>query len=663
MVEEPSTGPQPGDPQPKAAPAAAIDSGYGETWFTATGDSVAARPSLTHDIDVDVCIIGGGLAGLTTALEVARRGWSVAVLEARRVAWNASSRNTGFVRPGFYQRPETLVERVGADHARELWLLSQDGADYVRRAAVDIGGRDLIQGEGWLQVSKIDRAAVMSDAAERLRSLGADVELWPAQLVREKVKSPHYFQAIHFPTAFNIHPYNYALGLARLAEQAGARLFEATPAVSIDPAGVRKRVITAQGRVRASQIVFAGNIHLGAMLPEAADTLIPLHTFAIVTKPLGDTLAAALEYPGAVSDSESAGHHYRIVGGDRLMFAGRLATGPSNLDRHARWLRADLRRRFPQLGPVDIEHAWGGAIGVTVHGMPQIGEVSPGVWLASGFGGLGLNTSAMAATLISGAIVDGDDRFRLFEPFELIWSGGRMGRLVAKSFYSAHRSYEEWASRRSRRHELWLIENEPRLKKEAEEAAERARIRAEEAAVAEAARIEREKLEAEQAEIRRIERERIAAEKAEARRIRNEEKAAAKAEAARLKDEQRAAARAEKERIAAEKAEAKRVEAERLAAERAEAERIEMERRAAEQADAEQLEAAYRNAERVAENAARLIAEGSSVRSAPADGESATPEAPETSPSNADGSESEKPRTDSSEESGAQRRRGFWRRN
>lgn len=663
MVEEPSTGAQPVDPQPKAAPAVATDGGYGATWFTATGETAPVRASLTQDIDVDVCIIGGGVAGLTTALEVARRGWSVAVLEARRVAWNASSRNTGFVRPGFDQRPETLVERVGVDHARELWRLSQDGADYMRRTASELGGRDLVQGEGWLQISKIDRAGEMSDAAERLRSLGADVELWPAKLVREKIKSAHYFQAIHFPTAFNIHPYDYALGLARLAEQAGARLFEGTPALSIDPAGVRKRVITAQGRVRASHIVFAGNIHLGAMLPDAADTLIPLHTFAMVTKPLGDRLAAALEYPGAVSDSESSGHHYRIVGGDRLMFAGRLATGPSNPDRHARWLRADLRRRFPQLGQVDIDHAWGGAIGVTVHRMPQIGEVAPGVWLASGFGGHGLNTSAMAATLITGAIVDGDDRFRLFEPFELIWSGGRMGGVVAKYFYAAHRSYEEWASRRSRRNEVWRIENEPRLKKEAEEAAERARIRAEEAAVAEAARIEREKLEAEQAEIRRIERERISAEKAEARRIRAEEKAAAKAEAARLKEEQRAAARAEKERIAAEKAEAKRVEAERLAAERAEAERIEAERRAAEQAEAEQLETAYRNAERVAENAARLIAEGSSVRSAPADGGSPISAAPDVSPSTAGTSEPEQPLVDKSDEPATQPRRGFWRRN
>jgi glycine/D-amino acid oxidase-like deaminating enzyme len=531
---------------PMAAAAA-----YGETWFTANGGAIEPRGALTYDVDVDVCVIGGGLAGLTIALETARKGWSVAVLERERLAWNASSRNTGFVRPGFAQGAETLVARVGADQAREVWALSQDGVEYVRRTARDIGGTGIVQGEGFLHVSKIDRAPAMSDEAERLRGLGADIELWPASLVRTKVKSSQYFQAIHFPTAFSVDPYQYALGLAQLAEAAGARIFENTPATSIDLAGVRKRVVTPHGRVRAGQIVFAGNVHLGPILPDVAQTLIPLHTYVIVTKPLGEALATAIEYPGAVSDTDFADHHYRIVGGDRLMFAGRISTREANPRRHGRRLRADLRQRFPQLGQVDIDYAWGGAIGITVHRMPQIGEFTPGVWLASGFGGHGLNTTAMAAMLIAGAIVDGDDRFRLFEPFELVWAGGRAGRFVAKHFHSAYRRYEHWASLRSRKNEVWRIANEPRLKKEAEEAAERARIRAEEAAVAEAARIEREKAEAEQAELRRIERARIAAEKVEAKRIRAGQKAAAKAEAARVKEERRAAERAEKEQVEA----------------------------------------------------------------------------------------------------------------
>jgi glycine/D-amino acid oxidase-like deaminating enzyme len=656
--------PATGDSQPQGEPSAGpADTAYGETWFTATGAGARPRPSLTHDLDVDVCIIGGGLAGLTAARDVARKGWSVAVLEGRRVAWNASSRNTGFVRPGFAQAAHKLIERVGPDRARELWALSQDGVDSVRASIKDGRMRDVMQSEGWLHVSKIDRAQAISDEAELLRGLGADIEVWPTTLVRSKVKSHHYFQAIHFPTAFSIHPYNYALAMVQAAEEAGARIFEDTPAISIDPAGVRKRIVTPHGRIRTAHIVFAGNVHLGPIMPEVSQTLIPVHTFVMVTKPLGDNLAAALEYPGAVSDTDFADHHYRIVGGDRLMFAGRLSTREDKPHRYGRRLRADLKRRFPQLGPVEIEHAWTGAIGVTVHRMPQIGEVAPGVWLASGFGAHGLNTTAMAATLIAGAIVEGDDRFRLFEPFELVWAGGRIGRFVARRLYAVHRAYEQWASRRSRKKELWWIANEPRLKKEAEEAAERARIRAEQAVVAEAERIERERIEAEQAEVRRIERERIAAEKAEARRIRAEQRAAEKAEAARLKEERRAAARAEKERIAAEKAEAKRLaaeqlaadraEAERVAAERAEAERIEAEQLAAEEAEARRLEADRVAAERIeaAEAAVERLAEVTEAARLAAQDQAEVPAAASAEP------EPEQP-----EDAKPQRRRGFWRR-
>ena len=617
-MDQPNTSPAQDESQQDVAPPAAaadvaVDPAYGESWFTATGDTPQPRLPLTHDLDVDVCIIGGGLAGLTTALEMARHGWSVAVLEARRICWNASSRNIGCVRPGYAQTLQNIISRVGPDDARELWLLSQAGVDAVRRSIGESKKEGLLQSEGWLQVCKRDRARDIADEADLLRSYGADIEMWPKDLVRTKVKSPYYFQAIHFPNAFSIHTLDYALDLARRAEAAGARIFEETAALSIDPAGVRKRITTAHGRVRAAHIVLAGNVHLQPIVQKVAHTLIPLQTFAMVTKPLGEALAAAIDYPGAVSDSAFADHQYRIVGGDRLLFAGRVATPQANPRRHGARLRADLRARFPQLGAIDIEHAWGGTIGITVHMMPQIGEVAPGVWLASGFGGQGLNTSAMAASLISGAIMDGDDRYRLFEPFELIWSGGRLGGTVARKFHAAYRRFEEWESRRSRKHELWWIANEPRLKKEAEEAAERARIRAEEAAIAEAERIRRRKIEAEQAEIRRVERERIAAEKAEARRIRAEQKATTKAEAARLKEEQRAAVRAEKERVAAEEAEAARVVEEKRAAERAEAERAAAERPrsespAPEQTDAERLEVAYRNAERVAEYAARLAA-------------------------------------------------------
>lgn len=485
MSSDTASAQKPDEPQPIAV----SDAVYGDTYFAATRLATSDRPALTQDVDVDICVIGGGLAGLTTAYEMARRGWSVAVLESRRIAWNASGRNTGFVLPGFGQSADKIVERVGTEHARELWMLSQGGVDYVRQVIVDSEMQGIEPSDGWLHVSKTDQADRIKDDADLLRSLGADIEYWPENLVRSKLKSDRYFPAIHFPTALNIHPLNYAMGLAKLAEDAGVRIFEQTQALSIDPAGVRKRVVTANGRIRAARIVLAGNVHLGPLMPELSQTLIPVHTFVIVTKPLGAALAEAIEYPGSVSDTDWADSHYRIVGGDRLMWCGRMTVWDAHPQRFGRKLRRDLRRRFPQLADAEIDYAWAGALGLSVHRMPQIGELSPGVWLASGFGGHGINTTAMAGNLITRAIVEGDDRWRLFQPFELVWAGGRAGRIVLQTAYWGQRKYERLSSRRSRGSEVRRIRTEARLSKETELAAERERLQAD-ADAAEAARIE-----------------------------------------------------------------------------------------------------------------------------------------------------------------------------
>ncbi len=614
MASEPSEA-QPG---PAVAVPQKPDSVYGGSYFAANHAPTKNRPALSQDVDVDVCVIGAGLAGLTVAREVARKGWSVAVLETKHIAWNASGRNTGFVLPGFAQDAQTIVERVGIDAAREVWGLSQSGAEYVRQAISDGGMQGMERSDGWLYVSKTDRTAALRDQTELLRNLGADVEFWPETLVRSKLKCDTYFQAVHFPTAFSIHPLNYALGLAELAEAAGARIFENTAAVSIDPAGVRKRVMTAQGRVRAAHIVLAGNTHIGQLTPQLSRTLIPIHTFVIVTKPLGPELAETIDYPGAVSDTDRADNHYRIIGGDRLMWAGRMTVWDARPGRFGRRLRRDLARRFPQLKNAEVEFAWSGELGMTVHRMPQIGELSPGVWLANGFAGHGLNTTAMAGDLISRAVVEGDDRWRQFQPFELVWAGGRTGRIILQSGYWTRRQYDKWASKRARAKELRRIRMEPILKKRAELAEERARLFAERQEQEELARAERLRVAREQMAARLAEKARIAAERAEAKRIRDEQRAIERAEQAerqRILDEQRAVERAEAARVKAiQDAENARIRAEqdaenaRLKAEQKAARKAEKERLAAEKAEAKRLEAERLAAEKAAMEAARIVA-------------------------------------------------------
>ena len=145
-------------------------------WYEATAVARPARPRLNFDLDVDVCVIGAGLAGLTAAREIARRGWSVAVLEAGRVAWAASGRNTGFVLPGFPEHVDDMVERVGLDHTKQLWALSEQGVDYVSRTIDETGMLGVDPVPGWLHISKTDNDDELRAYIERLRWIGADVE-------------------------------------------------------------------------------------------------------------------------------------------------------------------------------------------------------------------------------------------------------------------------------------------------------------------------------------------------------------------------------------------------------------------------------------------------------------------------------------------------------
>ena len=403
-----------------------------ETFTSATNgpDGEPLRSRLSFDLDVDICVVGAGLAGLTVAVEAARLGASVAVLEGRHVGWNASGHQLGTVMPGYSLPVAELIERVGLDDARELWALSKLGADYVRAAATEEAMPGIALSEGALEVSNVDAGETL---ISRLQTLGedfeTDVEGWQVDRVREQLGTGRYFHGIHYPRAFQIDGRKYIHGLADQARRAGARIFEDTPVVSIDSSGIRKRIVTPSARLRASHIVLAGNVHLGATLQRLSATLLPVWRYAGVTEPLGERLGEVIAFRGSVADSDGI-DHFRIVDGDRLMWASPETTWDARPRRFGAAIARRITTIYPQLGPVAIAEVFGGAVGVTVHGMPQIGQLRKGLWVASGFGRQGLNTSAMAGQLIARSILWGDDRWRLFSPFELVWAGGATGRVA-----------------------------------------------------------------------------------------------------------------------------------------------------------------------------------------------------------------------------------------
>src|SRR4030081_2994008 len=263
------------------------------------------RSRLSFDLDVDICVVGAGLAGLTVALEAARLGASVAVLEGRHIGWNASGHQLGTVMPGYGLPIGDLIARIGFEDPRELWALSKEGAEYVRATASE----ELIPGialsEGALEVSNVD---VGDQLISRLQMLGEDfeteVEGWQVERVRDQLKTDHYFHGVYYPKAFQIDGRKYVHGLAALARRAGARVFLGKPGVGVGPSGIRMRIVTPSARLRASHIVLAGNIHLGAPLRRLSIPLLPVWRYAVMTALKAELAVEAIRSGGSVADSD-----------------------------------------------------------------------------------------------------------------------------------------------------------------------------------------------------------------------------------------------------------------------------------------------------------------------------------------------------------------------
>lgn len=426
------------------------------------GDLPAAEPraALSLDLDVEVCVVGGGLAGLTAAREAARNGMSVAVLEGQQIGWAASGHNLGSVLPGYGVPINDLIARVGLSHARELWKLAEAGGDDIRDT-IAASAPEIAMTPGALEVSTTDVGERLVGWLQTIGGeFGTEVEGWQIERVREALRTRRYFHALHFPKAFQIDGVRYLRTLASLAEQAGARIFENTPVISIDSAGIRKRIVTPSARLRATHIVLAGNIHIGTPALRLASTLMPLWRYAAVTEPLGERLDEAIAYRGSVLDDDGI-DHFRIVDNDRLVWSSPETTWRGKPERFGRMIRRRIATVFPQLAQAKIERVFSSAFGQTVHGMPQIGELRPGLWVASGFGRQGLNTAAMAGRLVAAGMSEGDDRWRLFSPFELVWAGGNAGRVagqfadgLARGRSAAAGALARWRERATAREKL-----------------------------------------------------------------------------------------------------------------------------------------------------------------------------------------------------------------
>jgi len=426
---------------------------YIDTYYNRTVTTAETYPQAAGHIQADVCVVGGGLAGLTAALKLARSGRKVVLLEAQRVAWGASGRNGGFVSAGYATGLSAIERRAGADQARELFRLSMEGVDIVRRSIDELGIADARLVPDIAKALRYNSRGALQAACERQRrEFGLKLRYLSREEVKGLLVSPKYHEAVLDEGAFHFHPLNYGRALAREAARLGAVIHEHSPVVSLNLEGARKIVRTQEAEIAAEHVVFATGGYTGAVFPALKRAFLPIATYVLLTEQAPDLVRSAIRTEAAVLDDRRAGDYYRVVdSGSRILWGGRITTRTTDPRDIAALLRHEMVSAYPQLADLKVEVAWSGLMSYARHLMPQIGQWKPGIWYCTAFGGHGMNTTAIGGTVIAEGIIGENDRYRLFAPFDLAWTSGIFGRAAVQLTYWGYQAADAVREFRSRR--------------------------------------------------------------------------------------------------------------------------------------------------------------------------------------------------------------------
>lgn len=418
-----------------------------DSYYVATAPRGPGLSVLQEDLDADVAIVGGGLAGLSAAIELADRGFSVVLLEAREVGSGASGRNGGQAIHGLACDQGEIEAQLGLEASRRVWAMSIEALDLIRarctRFAIDCDWQD-----GWLGLAvNARRAAELRAWQERMdRVYGYPTEwIAPADIGRW-IASPRFHSGLHDARSGHLHPLKYSLGLARAAQSLGVKLFEQSAVTALEPAvapGTSSVVRTAAGSVRARQVLLAGNVYLQAFAPSLAPQLtariMPVGTYIVCSERLEPGVAASLiPSRAAVCDTNFVLDYFRPTADDRLLYGGRVSYStvtPMNL-------AASMQRRmagtFPQLHDTKVEYAWGGFVDISMNRAPDFGRLpsrsggASNVYYLQGFSGHGLALTGLAGKLVAEAMAGDASRFDTFARLRhRAFPGGRLLRTPA----------------------------------------------------------------------------------------------------------------------------------------------------------------------------------------------------------------------------------------
>ena len=403
---------------------------YPDSWYAASTPHLVPFQALRGEVSADVCIVGGGYTGLSAALHLAQAGMDVVLLDAHRVGFGASGRNGGQLGTGQRVGQESLEKMVGPADARRLWDLAEDAKTLVKNLiaqhSIDCHLRPGIASFGF-------SAKEMQELHAEARHLQdaydyANLELLDRDAGHAICPSPAYHGGFLDHNAAHLHPLAYALGLARAADSAGARIYENAQVHHIER-GSRPVVQTGQGRVICDHVILACNGYLGGLDRQVAGRVMPINNFIAATEPLGTDVAKVLARDVAVADTKFVINYFRLSHDGRLLFGGGESYGYKFPRDIAATVRKPMAQIFPHLKDVKIDYAWGGTLAITMKRLPYVARLAPNILTASGYSGHGVSIATHAGKLMAEAIVGQSTGFETMAALPApVFPGGPVAR-------------------------------------------------------------------------------------------------------------------------------------------------------------------------------------------------------------------------------------------
>ncbi|MDZ4213135.1 MAG: FAD-binding oxidoreductase [Methylotenera sp.] len=419
------------------------------SYYAASANEQPTYSKLESNIEADVCVVGGGFAGLSAAIELVDRGYSVVVLEAKHIGWGASGRNGGQIIAGLACEQDVIEKAIGFDAAKKVWGMSIEALDLVRER-VKRFNIDCDLTDGFLGVSvNAKKGAYLRQWYDRMAKhyqYDADAQWIEPKDIRHWIDSPRYYNGYFDKRSGHLHPLNYCLGLAKGASRIGVSIYQKSPVIAMQHGNSSDNesayLQTGTGSVKAKFVVLAGNMYLPEVSPKLAPALakriMPVGTYIIATEPISPSLAEKLiPTNAAVCDTNFILDYFRFSAnttlyGPRMIYGGRVsysALTPPNLTAN---MQARMAETFPQLKNTKVEYTWGGFVDITMNRAPDFGRLAPNIYYLQGFSGHGVALTGLAGKLVAEAIAGQAERLDLLSQIKHHdFPGGKLLRTPA----------------------------------------------------------------------------------------------------------------------------------------------------------------------------------------------------------------------------------------